>query len=112
MGTSMKRYSIRIYIGQLALLSALSAGWWGILYPEFGLSAETFAVVEEQPEKESDPPKAQTPESEKKLSGSEAFLALLEAEPGQVRIRSRFLEEVFHISRGKENEQQCAHRDF
>ena len=110
----MKKGSIRIYISQLAILSVLSAGWWGMLYPEFSLSEDTFSVALEQKKTE------KTSDSKdmfaEKMSGSEAFWALLEAKPDEIKIKSKFLDDVFDMMdrdiRGKEDEQQCTHRDF
>ncbi len=38
--TRIKNFCIHIYIGQLALVAVLSAGWWGILYPNFSMTEE------------------------------------------------------------------------
>ena len=116
MNTCVKKCSIRIYIVHLALLAVLSAGWWGILYPEFSFSKDTFAVTAETEDavKEEGIEQKNTEKKDvaiTEMSGREAFFEILGAEPGKVEIRSRFLDEVLNI-RGKENEQQRTHRDF
>ena len=92
----IKAFRLHIYIGQLALLVVLSAGWWGILYPNFSMTEETFETLEEEPSA---------------LSCSESFFAMLEAEPDEIEIRSRFWEAILG-ERGKEDEQQCTDRGF
>lgn len=113
---SMKRCGIRIYISQLVLLSALSAGWWGILYPDLSFSEQTFAVAQEEQNAERQPAAdiADNQEEKKELTGSEAFWALLGAQPEEIGIRSRLLDQILKdsVTRGKKDEQQCAHRDF
>lgn len=113
---SMKQCGIRIYISQLVLLSALSAGWWGILYPDLSFSEQTFAVEQEEQNAERQPAAdiADNQEEKKELTGSEAFWALLGAQPEEIEIRSRLLDQILKdsVTRGKKDEQQCAHRDF
>lgn len=113
---SMKQCGIRIYISQLVLLSALSAGWWGILYPDLSFSEQTFAVEQEEQNAERQPAAdiADNQEEKKELTGSEAFWALLGAQPEEIKIRSRLLDQILKdsVTRGKKDEQQCAHRDF
>lgn len=72
-----KKGWISIYIGQLALLAVLSAGWWGILYPNIAMTEETFQAVSEDGQ------------GDDTVSGTESFFAMLEAEPGEVIIKSR-----------------------
>lgn len=48
MAARIKKYNIHIYIGQLALLAVLSAGWWGILYPDLSMTEDTFEAVAEE----------------------------------------------------------------
>lgn len=113
---SMKQCGIRIYISQLVLLSALSAGWWGILYPDLSFSEQTFAVEQEAQDVGMQPAAdiADNQEEKKELTGSEAFWALLGAQPEEIEIRSRLLDQILKdsVTRGKKDEQQCAHRDF
>lgn len=113
----MKQCSIRIYISQLVLLSALSAGWWGILYPDLSFSEQTFAAAgqaeQDEEERQTADPAGMQEENEA-LTGSEAFWALLLAAPEEIEIRSRLLDQIFedNVIRGKKDEQQCGHRDF
>lgn len=87
----------------MAAVLVLSAAWWGILYPEFGFPEDTFSETGQQ----------ETGESAEKedRSRTEAFFALLDAKPGQIKIKSKLLEEVFGIG-GNEDGQRCADRDF
>lgn len=97
---SMKQCGIRIYISQLVLLSALSAGWWGILYPDLSFSEQTFAVEQEEQNAERQPAAdiADNQEEKKELTGSEAFWALLGAQPEEIKIRSRLLDQILKDS--------------
>lgn len=81
-----KKEGIRIYIGQLALLAVLSAGWWGILYPNLSMTEETFQAVDEDGQKDDT------------VSGTEGFFAILEAEPGQLVIKSRAVDAILKWS--------------
>ena len=86
----IKRLCDRIYIGQLAFLAILSAGWWGILYPNFSMTEDTFQPVPEEREA-----------GEHQLSGTEGFFFVLNATPEELEIKSKFLDALI---RGKENE--------
>lgn len=101
----IKRYGFCIYISQLVMVSAVSAAWWGILYPEFGFTADTFAAVEQEKEQDDGIKTKHT------LSGTEAFFEMLDAEPGQIKIKSKIFEEVFGI-RGNEDEQRSTDWNF
>ncbi len=58
-------------------------GWWGVLYPEFTLTEDTFRIVwlNEEEQEEWD-----------KESATEIYYDLLQAEPNQIRIKSKLLE--------------------
>lgn len=86
----IKRLCERIYIGQLALLAVLSAGWWGILYPDLSMTEDVFQPVPEEREAE-----------EHLLSGREGFFFILDAGPEELEIKSKLIEALL---RGKENE--------
>lgn len=89
----IKRLCDRIYIGQLALLAILSAGWWGILYPDLSMTEDVFQPVPEERE---------TRETEEHLlSGREGFFFILDAGPEELEIKSKLIETLL---RGKENE--------
>lgn len=102
----IKRYLVCIYISHLAAVFVVSAAWWGMVYPEFGFSADTFSAAKLEKEQ------AGGAENEHTLSGTDAFFALLEAKPGQIRLKSKLLEKFFCNIRGNEDEQQCTDRDF
>lgn len=117
-----------IKYSQLMLLVVLSAGWWGILYPDLSFSEQTFTVTEQtekEPYRDTDGQMADERSEKKELTGSEAFWALLGASPDEIEIKSRLLEQVFgndlddldnmdidNMDRGKKDEQQRAYRDF
>lgn len=93
--TRIKKFCIHIYIGQLALLAVLSAGWWGILYPNFSMTEETFEISET--DVPSGPEKETEPDSRDKnliLAGSQRFFDILEAGPGELEIGSRLWETI------------------
>lgn len=94
------------YVCQLCLLAILSAGWWGILYPNFSINGDTLQVAEEEA--------AMVLEDEtsgcmggakanKEENAAETYYHMLEAGPGEIKIRSRLWDKVLEI-RGKENE--------
>ena len=107
----IKKYGFRIYISHLAIVSMVSAGWWGILYPEFGFSEATFSVAEQRQEAKQGKNTQMTNRNGEAPVGAEAFFAMLEAQPGQIKIKSKLLEEVFGI-RGNNDEQQCTDWNF
>lgn len=89
----MRKECIRIYIGQLAILAVLSAGWWGILYPNLSMTEETFQAVAED---------GQTDDT---VSGTEGFFAMLKAQPEEIKVKSRLLDAAFEWSGfGREKE--------
>lgn len=107
----IKKYGFRIYISHLAIVSMVSAGWWGILYPEFGFSEDTFSVAQQRQEAEQSKNMQTANRNEEELTGAEVFFSMLEAQPGQIKIKSKLLEEVFGI-RGNDDEQQCTDWNF
>lgn len=103
MAERIKRYGIHIYIGHMALLAVLSAAWWGILYPNFSMTEGVFQVVGEETNGDKDGNR--TPDKNEQhgpASRTDGFFAILGAEPGEIEIKSRFLETVSEI-RGKED---------
>lgn len=105
MKARIKNSCIHIYIGQLALLAVLSAGWWGILYPNFSITEDTFHAVADEAAAEND--NYVINEGEREAFGpweAEGFFDMLEAAPGEIRIKSRLLDTISEI-RGKADEQ-------
>jgi len=97
----IKQYGIHIYIGRLALLAILSAGWWGLLYPNFGTAGDIFQAVGEEENDDS------------VTNPSEDFYEMLEAKPGELQVKSALLEKIFgekETKRGKENGSECTDR--
>ena len=72
----MKRNDWRMSLQILMTLCALW-GWWGMLYPEFTLTEDTYRVVYEEDDAEESP--------------RELYRRLLQAPKGQVRFRSKLL---------------------
>ena len=87
--TRIKKICFHIYIRELAFLVVVSAAWWGLLYPNFSLGEDTFQVSAE--------------EAESGLSSAAGFFSLLDAEPGEIEVKSRFLEIITDV-RGNEDE--------
>lgn len=58
-------------------------GWWGVLYPEFTLTEDTFRVVWVNGEKR---------EEWDEKSATEIYCELLQAEPKQIKIKSKLWE--------------------
>lgn len=72
----MKKSDWRTSLQILMTLCALW-GWWGMLYPEFTLTEDTYRVVYEGVDAEESP--------------RELYRRLLQAPKGQVRFRSKLL---------------------
>ena len=81
-----KKGRICIYIGQFALLAVLSAGWWGILYPNLAMTEETYQAVSEDGQPDDT------------VSGTEGFFAILSAKPGELVIKSRAADAILKWS--------------
>lgn len=63
-------------------------GWWGVLYPELTMTQDTYRIVDEtgcEPAIE---------ENQHWDLGREVYFKILEAEPGQIRFRSRLWEAI------------------
>ena len=94
MAECMKKIREHIYIGELALLIVLSAGWWGILYPGFSMTEETFEISRQDGDAiESECDREEGGRAE--WGRAEGFFSMLEAAPDEIEIKSRFLEMIF-----------------
>lgn len=82
----IKRAGFGIYILQWTMVFILSAGWWGILYPDFSMTEDVFSVEGDT-----------SGGNEKDGSRTELFFDMLEAEPGQIHVKSRLLETICEI---------------
>ncbi len=87
----IKRAGFRIYILQWAMVFILSAGWWGIMYPNFSMTEDVLSVEGDEPDDDG-----------KDRNRTEVFFDMLEAEPGQIHVKSRLLETICEI-RGNHN---------
>ncbi len=103
----MKKGGARIYIAQLTLTMILSAGWWGILYPNFSMTEDTFQALEQdeaQHGKAAPDESIQEAAQDKSVQDkTETFFAMLNASPGEIQLKSRLLETIARV-RGRENE--------
>lgn len=78
---------------RIALCTCIYVSLWGVLYPELLVTPDTCSVVyEEETEKE-------VLTDTEELSAEELYQALLEADRGQIRYRSRLLELLEKLSR-------------
>ncbi|MBD5527848.1 MAG: hypothetical protein HDR02_05475 [Lachnospiraceae bacterium] len=76
----------RPYIAKFALCIWLYAGWWGLVYPQLVITSDTCSVVCEDETEEEQLKRAE------QMTAEQLYRALQEAEPGQVRYRSKLLE--------------------
>ncbi len=76
----------RPYIARFALCVWLYAGWWGLVYPQLVITSDTCSVVCEDETEEEQLKRAE------QMTAEQLYRALQEAEPGQVRYRSKLLE--------------------
>lgn len=88
----MKRLEIRILISVCAAM-----GWWGLLYPQLAMTPDTYEIVNEN--------EAVLQEDIEEWDfDSDIYRQLLEAEDGQVHLRSKlFMRISAFIERGSES---------
>ncbi len=73
--------AFRIILGVFAAF-----GWWGFIYPELSLTPDTYCIVWE------DDTVQPTTDVVKWEFDNEIYLKLLEAKPGQIRIKSKLFQ--------------------
>ena len=92
-GYCVKRNEWRVSLQIMLTLCALW-GWWGMLYPEFTLTEDTYRVVYEEdaavPSKSGESVWTENEEAAEE-SPRELYRRLLHAPKGQVRFRSKLL---------------------
>lgn len=76
------------------LLLCMAAGWWGILYPQLTLNADTYRIVSEDGEIVIS--EAADPEAD----GTVVYMEMLNADRNQLRFRCRLLEEIMKYLEG------------
>lgn len=83
---------------RLRYLAALCAalGWWGALYPELCLTADTYRVVREE-----SVDGAQTTETADRGDAARLYWELLETDSSRIRFKSRLAELWTDYIRGK-----------
>jgi len=83
-------------IKQRIFLSFLTFAFWGVLYPQFSLVEESYEYVETYEILEGNEKKVQKNEEyvkkQKKKNPREDFIAILNAEAGELQFRSKLWE--------------------
>lgn len=83
-----KLAGIRAVVGICAAM-----GWWGFLYPELTMTADTYEIVRVE----------EVADAEDHMiewdSDEDIYKMILEAEEGQIRYRSRFLMQLESVFR-------------
>ncbi len=70
------------------LLISMAAGWWGFLYPQLTLNADTYRVVTE------DGRVVSCEEADSEVDGTVRYIEMLNADRSRLRFRCRFVEEI------------------
>ena len=65
---------------QIVMCICAALGWWGVLYPELVLTADTCRVYNAR-------------EEQRRVEGQDIYWELLKAGKGEIRFRSRLLAE-------------------
>ena len=76
---------IKLVMGICAAL-----GWWGVLYPEFAMTPDTYVVTGTEEGKPS--------ETQKWSFDSEIYWEILNADSDQISFKSRLFEELYDRS--------------
>ncbi len=88
----MKRLEMRILVSAFAAM-----GWWGLLYPQLAMTPDTYEIVYENEA-------AMEKNMEEWNFDSDIYRQILEAEDGQVHLRSKlFMRISAFIERGSES---------
>ncbi len=83
---SIKRCYVDIVTIGFAL--CMAAGWWGILYPQLTLNADTYRIVAENGEEVSGD------DDDRESDGTVVYMEMLNADRSRLRFRCRFVEEI------------------
>lgn len=76
---------------RIACCICAAMGWWGVLYPELTLTQDTYRIIDETG-------RELTLETyEHWDAGKDVYLKILEAEPDQIRFRSKLVEAIAHL---------------
>ena len=80
----------RLLQGIRALAVALACyGWWGVIYPELAMLPSTYEIVYDEPERTQTETVQKSPEVVEWNSDSQIYWKILEADPEQIRFKSR-----------------------
>ena len=69
-------------------LIIMAAGWWGFLYPQLTLNADTYRVVSE------DGRAVFCEEADSETDGTVMYIEILNADRSRLRFRCKFVEEI------------------
>lgn len=80
-------YMKKTLIGFRVILGVCAAlGWWGLIYPELSLTPDTYCILRE------DGTVQPTTDMVEWKFDNDIYLELLEAKPGQIRIKSKLFQ--------------------
>ena len=89
---SEKKMLLRLVQGVRAMAVALVCyGWWGVIYPELTMLPSTYEIVYEETEATEAETVQTGPEVVEWNSDSQIYWKILEADPEQIRFKSRLL---------------------
>ncbi len=87
-----KKILQRLVQGIRVLTVALACyGWWGVIYPELTMLPSTYEIVYDEQETAETDTVQTSPEVVEWNSDSQIYWKILEADPEQIRFKSRLL---------------------
>ena len=76
---------------KVAVVALACYGWWGVIYPELTMLPSTYEIVYEETEATEAETVQTGPEVVEWNSDSQIYWKILEADPEQIRFKSRLL---------------------
>ena len=76
---------------RVAAVCTACYGWWGVIYPELAMLPSTYEIVYEETEATEAETVQTGPEVVEWNSDSQIYWKILEADPEQIRFKSRLL---------------------
>lgn len=73
------------------LVCCAAFGWWGVLYPQFALNQDTYAIVSQDGTVQSEDDVVEWE------SGDKIYMEILNADSSRIRFRSKLLKEVAQL---------------
>lgn len=87
---SEKKLLHRLVQGIQVMTVALACyGWWGVIYPELTMLPSTYEIIYEETEAAGTETVQKSPEVVEWNSDSQVYWKILEADPEQIRFKSR-----------------------